>query len=358
MLTDNVDRIVAAGSHGHCLHNYASLRRTNVESTKTLALWAYRRRIPVHFVSSNRVTLLAQEAGTMLSPSSVQQYMPKDDGSEGLTASKWAGEVFLERFADQAAGRNSSIPITIHRPCSLIGDEAPLDDALNSILRFSILMDAVPRIASLPVAGYFDFAPVEAVAEAIAEAATDTAQPFQIRFHHRSGGVKVTPAELRGHLETLFNKHFEELELEEWTEKALKLGVEPMIAIHLRAVFSSGQQLVISVHASARLTCRGSEMSLAWVNIVRVNLLQNVPRYSWYATPCHGKGISCCVSQKAYLSPELCTVIGFEAKLDHNHGSIGQIGNYRWRSRTRCVYTQDKINKLGIPGECLLVIRD
>ncbi|GIZ42216.1 hypothetical protein CKM354_000549200 [Cercospora kikuchii] len=243
-LLGSVDRIIVAGSHGHCLHNYASLRQTNVASTKTLATWASRYRLPIHFVSSSRVTLLAKEAHAALPPVSVKTHPPKNDGSEGLTASKWACEVFLENFADEASKVGGNFSITIHRPCSVVGDQAPSDDALNSILRFSALMSAVPQVSKLPVTGFFDFAPVEQVAASIAEAAIQTEQPPHLRFRHHSGGVEVRPAELKEYMEKFYGKEFEELELEQWIVKASELGIEPMIAIYLRAVFSRGQQLI------------------------------------------------------------------------------------------------------------------
>ncbi|KAF2215884.1 hypothetical protein CERZMDRAFT_120093 [Cercospora zeae-maydis SCOH1-5] len=243
-LVESVDRIVIAGSHGHCLHNYASLQQTNVASTKVLATWAARRRLPIHFVSTSRVILLAKDAHAALPPVSVRTRRPNNDGSEGLTASKWAGEVILENLADEAEKVGLGFPITIHRPCSVLGDQAPSDDALNSILRFSALMSAVPQVSKLPVAGFFDFVPVEQVAASIANAAVHAEQPPHLRFRHHSGGVQVRPSELKEYMEKIYNKEFAELELEEWIMKASELGIEPMIAIYLRAVFSSGQELV------------------------------------------------------------------------------------------------------------------
>ncbi|KAM3425140.1 hypothetical protein BST61_g7101 [Cercospora zeina] len=243
-LVESVDRVILAGSHGHCLHNYASLRQTNVASTKTIATWAARRRLPIHFVSTSRVILLARDAHAALPPVSVRTRRPNHDGSEGLTASKWAGEVILENLADEARKIGDGISITIHRPCSVLGDQAPSDDALNSILRFSALMSAVPQVSRLPVTGFFDFAPVEQVAASVADAAVHAEQPPHLRFRHHSGGVKVRPRELKEYMEKIYGKEFAELELEEWIMKASELGIEPMIAIYLRAVFSSGQELV------------------------------------------------------------------------------------------------------------------
>lgn len=243
-LISTVDRVILAGSHGHCLNNYASLRQTNVEKTKLLATWASRRRVPLHFISSSRVTLLPSDSQACLPPISVKDHQPITDGSEGLTASKWAGEVFLERLAAAAEKSGSGCPITIHRPCALIGAEAPSDDSLNAILKYSALMSAVPQISTSPVSGYFDFAAVETVAADIADVAVAADQPQHLRFRHHSSGVKVEPSGFKEYMEKMHGKEFVELELEEWLERALKVGIEPMIAVYLRAVVQTGEKLV------------------------------------------------------------------------------------------------------------------
>lgn len=71
--------------------------RGNVGSLRFLINLAIPRRIPVQFLSSNRVTLLSGEYA--LPPMLVGQYLPPADGSEGFTASKWAGERLLDKVA-------------------------------------------------------------------------------------------------------------------------------------------------------------------------------------------------------------------------------------------------------------------
>jgi aspyridone synthetase (hybrid polyketide synthase/nonribosomal peptide synthetase) len=243
-LIEHVDSIIIAGSRGHCLNNYVSLRHTNVASTKLLATWASPRRVPVHFISSSRVTLLARHSHAALPPVSVKEHQPNDDGSEGLTASKWAGEVFLERVAAEAEKGGRGFPITVHRPCAPVGEEAPSEDSLNAILRYSTLMSTVPRLSNLPVSGYFDFAPVEEIAARIADVVTEVEQPPRLRFRHYSGGAKVRPSKFKGYMEKVYGKEFGELELDEWLARALELGLEQMIAIYLRAILESGEDMV------------------------------------------------------------------------------------------------------------------
>ncbi|EME79470.1 uncharacterized protein MYCFIDRAFT_93879, partial [Pseudocercospora fijiensis CIRAD86] len=235
-LVEGVDRIIIAGSTGHCLNNYFSLRQTNVASTKLLAKWAARRRVPLHYISSSRVTLLHADSQAALPPISVKEHQPPLDGSEGYTASKWASEVFLEGVAEAAGG---AFPITIHRPCALLGDEAPSDDALNAILEFSARMAAIPRVSQMAVHGFFDFARIETVSADIVGDVLARPQPQHLRFRHYSGGVRVPPSDFKGYMEAFYQKEFVEVELDEWLARALELGIEPLITVYLRATYGS-----------------------------------------------------------------------------------------------------------------------
>ncbi|KAF2771255.1 hypothetical protein EJ03DRAFT_388355 [Teratosphaeria nubilosa] len=243
-LAESVDCILAAGSQGHCLNHYASLRQPNVTSTKFLATMAARRWIPLHFISSNRVTLYHQGAQAALPPISVREFKPKQDGSAGFTASKWTSEVFLERVAEEADRYGAGLPITVHRPCALIGSEAPSEDALNAILKYSNVMITLPQVSNLSISGYFDFTPVEDVASTIVETALGADQPSRLQFRHYSGGVRVQAKDFRAHMEKVYGKEFAELELEEWLEKAMELGFEPLVATYLRAAVGSGEEIV------------------------------------------------------------------------------------------------------------------
>ncbi|KAH8701279.1 hypothetical protein GQ44DRAFT_764593 [Phaeosphaeriaceae sp. PMI808] len=162
-LQPRIDTIIHAGSVGHCLNNYSSLCTPNLGSLRFLVQFALPRHIPIHFISSNRVALLSSKY--IVPPSSVSSQHPPTDGSEGFTASKWAGEHLIESVAQQ-----TGLSATIHRPCAIIGPNAPREDALNALLRFSIAQKAVPRFTNL--AGFLDFAPAESVATSIAQLAT------------------------------------------------------------------------------------------------------------------------------------------------------------------------------------------
>ncbi|KAM0415478.1 hypothetical protein ACHAPD_006678 [Fusarium lateritium] len=147
---ETVDTIILARSQGHCLNNYSTLRTPNVESMRQIGVFA-----------------LCHAALPLVR---VRDHEPPTDGSEGFTAAKWAGEIFLENLSIAAIANGSrELPVAIHRHWAIVGDEAPIEDALNALLQYSNLIHAVPRISSLNIAGYFDFLPVTDVADSVAE---------------------------------------------------------------------------------------------------------------------------------------------------------------------------------------------
>ncbi|PKX89257.1 uncharacterized protein P174DRAFT_507588 [Aspergillus novofumigatus IBT 16806] len=234
------DVIIHAGSTGHCLNNYSSLRTANLGSTRFMAGLALSHSIPIHFISSNRVTLLT--GNTSLPPVSVSSSPPNPDGSEGFTASKWA----CERLLESAAALEPGLPVTIHRPCAVIGDEAPNEDALNALLKYSKLTSCVPRFENFE--GYLDFEDVHRVAGAIAADALSTAEaraskPAAARFVHHSSGHKVAMKDFKGRMETLFACPFEEVSMAEWTGRALQAGIDPLITGYLEAMTMKGETI-------------------------------------------------------------------------------------------------------------------
>jgi aspyridone synthetase (hybrid polyketide synthase/nonribosomal peptide synthetase) len=238
-----VHRIVHAGARGHCLNNFTTVRTANLGATQTIALAGAQRQIPIHYVSSNRVTLLDPQAGAALPPVSVAAHQPDTSGSEGFTASKWAGEVFLEKLGCRAHELTRPVPITIHRPCAVTGSEAPAEDALNAVLRMSKTLHAVPALAEMNVHGYLDFIDVHVVAEGIASAVVSDATVANAIttcaptiFRHYSSGEKVPPAELRSYLETTNGEKFEELPFYTWLEAAREAGMEDIISSYLEAI--------------------------------------------------------------------------------------------------------------------------
>ncbi|KAL2071167.1 hypothetical protein VTL71DRAFT_12402 [Oculimacula yallundae] len=227
----STDQIIHADSRGHCMNNYASLRTPNYLSTCFLAKLARPRNIPLHFVSSNRVTLLS--GNDCYPPISIAPFLPTTDGLEGFTAAKWASEIYLENVY-----KETGLPVCIHRTCAVIGDDAPDEDAQNAILRYSILLRAVPLFENFE--GYFDFKNVRDVAFEVATGPVAAGPPT---FRHHSSGIKIPVSGLQERMEELYNHTFEVLPTEIWIQKATSLGIEPLIVSYMEAMIGSGQKM-------------------------------------------------------------------------------------------------------------------
>jgi amino acid adenylation domain-containing protein len=244
-LVNNVDVIIHAGSNGHCLNTYASLRTPNVESTHFLASMAAAQRIPLLFLSSNRVVLLSGKQAPH--PSSVSEFHPATDGLEGHMMTRWASEAFLENLVQHIQTTGSTWPVSIHRPAVVVSDKAPNSDALNAILRFSVSMRCVPRLDR--VEGYMDLAPLDKVVAELSESAINLAQGqsgdvTSVQFKHHSSGVKVPASKLREHLQVSYGVEFEELELRQWMDRAAEAGMDPLITAYMEGIVENDAPMV------------------------------------------------------------------------------------------------------------------
>lgn len=244
-LSRRVDVIIHAGSNGHCLNTYASLRAPNLHSTQLLASMAATQSIPLLFLSSNRVVLLS--GNEALPAESVSEFQPPTDGVEGHMMTRWASEAFLENFINHSQVARSSWRVSIHRPAVVVSDQAPNSDALNAILRFSISMRCVPRLDKLK--GYIDLVPLDKVISELSEAAINLAKDLcddtsSIQFKHHSSGVKVPAIKLRQHLEAMHDVQFEELELRQWMDRAAEAGMDPLITAYMEGILENDAPIV------------------------------------------------------------------------------------------------------------------
>ncbi|KAG6365497.1 hypothetical protein INS49_007108 [Diaporthe citri] len=234
-----IDQIIHAGSQGHCLNNYSTVRTANYISTQFLTRLALPRRVPLHFVSSPRVILLSQSVESP--PASMAAHPPPRDGSQGFTASKWASECFLEAVSRRAR----DLPVVVHRPCSVVGSLAPADDALNAVVRYSRLGRRVPDVPGAE--GFFDFRDAAEVAAEIVGGPVYPSTPegdmagtagrtqCLLSFRHYSSGVKVPFCDLGSRMEALYGGSFETVPMAEWIDTAARLGIESVIVSYLKA---------------------------------------------------------------------------------------------------------------------------
>jgi aspyridone synthetase (hybrid polyketide synthase/nonribosomal peptide synthetase) len=112
----------------------------------------------------------------------------------------------------------------------MIGPAATHDDALNSLIRYSLLTRTVPDLPNAK--GFFDFRPVDDVAkEIVGSPLAETS----IVFHHHSSGVKVPFDELGTRMEQLYGGMLSVVGIEEWIQKAAQVGLDDLIVSYLQA---------------------------------------------------------------------------------------------------------------------------
>ncbi|KAK4130807.1 putative PKS-NRPS protein [Trichocladium antarcticum] len=227
------DVVIHNGADVSFMKTYSSLRRTNVEAVKQLARLAQRRRIPFHFVSSASVTQL-----TPLDEISMAAYPPGTSASvDGYVAAKWVSEHHLELVAGA-----KGLPVTIHRPSSISGNDASDLDLMGNLFRFVERLEAVPE--SKEWKGYFDLISVHSVAAAIVKTVVGGhGQGGGVRYQYEAGEM-VYPLSTMSDMSDMSDMSAEgfsvkTLPLEEWIEKAEAAGLSPLLAAYLKSAAAS-----------------------------------------------------------------------------------------------------------------------
>ncbi|KAI0853893.1 hypothetical protein F5Y00DRAFT_269249 [Daldinia vernicosa] len=232
-LSREVDVIIHAGGEGSFLNSYESLRPQTLGATKYLARLALPRKIPIHFVSTNRVILFTGQ--TTAGEISVSRFYPPVDGSDGLMAAKWACERYLEALAEQFG-----LPVRVYRACSVVGEGAPPTEIANTLLKYSKTLKAIPTLEK--VEGFVDYAPVGDVADSIFLHVMVTPQLSDegkwVRFIHHPSGQRIAWRKLRQHFEDQEGDAIEELSLTEWIYRAKPLGISKFVIAFLDALKS------------------------------------------------------------------------------------------------------------------------
>ena len=250
---NTVDAVIHNGADVSFMKTYHSLESVNVGSTKELARLSLPRRIPFHYISTAGVAHLS---GLSAFPEvSAASYMPPTDGSDGYTASKWASEVYLERLS-----KASGLPVWIHRPSSIMGEEPAETDLMANLLRYTLMMRAVPVLRASSKGkqaiteggnegGYIDLVDVENVAQGVLKhvksaGADDTAMGPLVKYTYHSGemiipmsalGVTPDDANATATDENQGLPAFQALSLPDWTAKAKSEGLNDLLAEFLNA---------------------------------------------------------------------------------------------------------------------------
>jgi NADPH:quinone reductase-like Zn-dependent oxidoreductase/nucleoside-diphosphate-sugar epimerase len=221
------DAIIHSGADRSYLQPYQAIRAANVESTKELIRQSVRYDLSFHHVSTAAMGQLTgkHEFGEV----SVSACKPPD-GVIGYVSTKWVSEQLLEKASEQAGVR-----VWLHRPGNIIGDGAPADYIVNSILKFSTLLKTTPMVIN-PV-GHVNLVTAGDIArEIVEEAIHQTAAPTKGKpafCHHISPKNIPIIDGVRQYLEEQYGEGFGEIPLCEWIEAARGLGLDARVAAYV-----------------------------------------------------------------------------------------------------------------------------
>ncbi|KAL7941108.1 putative PKS-NRPS protein [Trichoderma barbatum] len=220
------DVIIHNGADVSFMKTYNSLRQTNVNATKQIARFAQARGIPLHFISSASVTQLTplDEVGSV----SMAPYPPTEN-ADGYISAKWVSERHLELVSEVYG-----LPITIHRPASISGNDSSDLDLMGNLFKFVERLEAVPE--SKDWKGYFDLISVHSVAAAIVKAVTQIQRQAEtgIRYQYESGEIVYPLSTMTDVTKMTEEFPIKVMPLEEWVEKAEAAGLNPLLASYLK----------------------------------------------------------------------------------------------------------------------------
>lgn len=260
--------IIHNGADVSFLKPYGALRGTNAGSTRELIRMAAKHRhvvAGIHYISTAGVAQFTGRSSVGEESVANTKPSPAAMGSmvgSGYAASKWASEVLLEK-----ASRATGLPVTVHRPTNVTGGIPPASDVVQSLLRYSRKVGAVPvsDIWDTAGSGHLDFVSVETVAEGVVRAAvdgvfSDAAPPASLgdvrdgpsslgpgvphlRFMHHSGEVQVPLRGVKQFLERQTGRSLRAVPLAVWVAEAEMAGLDPLVAEVLVEAERSGVKM-------------------------------------------------------------------------------------------------------------------
>ncbi|KAJ5100206.1 Male sterility NAD-binding [Penicillium angulare] len=223
-LCQTADLIIHVGADVAHLKSYEMMRAANVVSTQYLLAMATPRRVPVHFVSSSSVAMLQKDTSELAEVPPSSFWPPSDADSLlknaiGYAASKWMGEILLERA--------EGLPAVVHRFPNIMGPDAPEEIPLVSLDKYCAKMRAVPALDPKQWQGELDIIDVgDVVPEFMAKAyAHDPLQPFAV--HNYCSENRYVLSNLEGMYNDRLGTKVKVLPVREWMQKAKAFGMPP-----------------------------------------------------------------------------------------------------------------------------------
>ncbi|CAG8429195.1 unnamed protein product [Penicillium salamii] len=247
-LAAQVHMIIHAGAEGTCMNRYDSLREANVNSTRWLVSLASSLEVPFHYISYGSVIRLSGKAS--YPPVSLATHRPSPHPADGFLASKWASECIVEAMAQDFQLRGF-----IHRPCSVLGDQALSTDALGALVHYSRVLRAVPELSFLE--GFIDLRDAVGLGHEVAQACLrlqyvgeqeEKEQGHEVEmamFRHYSTGVRVPTADFRQYIQAQVNEPVVDMSYSQWAPKAAEKGMDPDLVEFVQWKIDTGKPILL-----------------------------------------------------------------------------------------------------------------
>ena len=274
-LADRAHVIIHNGADVSLLKTYQSLRRANVVSTRTLCEMATPRRVPLHYVSTASVAKVVRRDGgggggdddddePLLEVPASPAAPDLLNSVDGYAASKWASEMLLER-----AVADNGLPAYIYRLAHVMGDDASELDAIGMLIKYSLLLRALPRIAREDVVGKWDFVMAEEVTRDLVASALksvtggdgdslphqpslQTQQRARPIYINQCSPIKIAHEGLRGYLERMAGGPLQEIDMKDWLVAAHQRGLDTMVLEFFTAFDKGKGKMVLPIIAKGR----------------------------------------------------------------------------------------------------------
>lgn len=225
-----VDAVIHNGSDTSHLKYYSAVRDCNVESTRELVRLCLPRQIPLHYVSSVGVCLLAGRQTFPEVSATASGIKPPADGAHGYMCSKWVCEHLLE-----GVSATRGLRISINRPSTIVreGSDATTAEAefdwVNALLHYSHRIRAVPRAQHNQ--GAFDLVYIRSVCNDIIQELFRRNHGNKLTYVNNVGDVVIPMSKLAEIGKTVGNGElYRTLRFDQWADEAIKAGLQPAVA--------------------------------------------------------------------------------------------------------------------------------
>lgn len=225
-----VDAVIHNGSDTSHLKYYSAVRDCNVESTRELVRLCLPRKIPLHYVSSVGVCLLAGRQTFPEVSATASGIKPPVDGAHGYMCSKWVCEHLLE-----GVSAAHGLRISINRPSTIVreGSDATTAEAefdwVNALLHYSHRIRAVPRAEHNQ--GAFDLVYIRTVCNDIIQELFRRDHGNRLTYVNNVGDVVIPMSKLAEMGKTTGSgKLYRTLRFDQWADEAIEAGLQPAVA--------------------------------------------------------------------------------------------------------------------------------